>query len=477
MNKAILGLGVTVLVTAGAGAGAAFYLGNKTHDYLDEATNKIAAQMPFVRVAKIEHGKGILNSTRTTTLNLGCAGSDGKPPFSLQVKENIQHGPFPGWNTAALTVIDSEILLPAQAQEVVGAFFNGKPLYTARTVVGFDGSYRQTVSIPAGQMTKPDGSKIIWHGMTGTASGHKDKAHYTVDATSNGFEASNAKDGAFLKIGRMHLKGEGELALDALWAATGKSEFIIDSAEAAFPSPSGQAFKLKMDKVRFGSDTTLQQELLTSTSRFSASATFNDVKLDEIEMQASVKRLHRPTFTKVMQHMFKTAFTCEALRNPNAGPEMIQAMQSDLMQLLPHNPEYGLDKLRVVYAGKEASVSYTLGVNGVTAEDIKDLQPATMIPLLMPKMMFKAEGKLPIAWIGQMMAAMPRPASQSALQPEVLAGMLQTAAAQGWIIKEGEYISSRFLFSNGQMLLNDKPFQPPVPTTMADSSASMAREQ
>jgi uncharacterized protein YdgA (DUF945 family) len=477
MNKAILGLGVTVLVTAGAGAGAAFYLGNKTHDYLDEATHKIAPQIPFVRVAKIEHGKGILNSTRTTTLDLGCTGNDGKPPLSVQLKENIQHGPFPGWNMAALTVIDSEIVLPAQAQEVIGAFFNGKPVYSTRTVVGFDGSYRQTFSMPAGQMTRPDGSKIIWHGLTGTAIGHKDKSHYTVDATSAGFEVSSAKDGALLKIGRMHLKGEGEMALDALWVATGKSEFIIDSAEATFPSPSGQAFNMKMGKVLLGSDTTVQQDLLTSTSLFSASGTFNDVKLDEIEMQASIKRLHRPTFTKVMQYILKTAFSCEALRNPNAGPQMIQAMQSDLMQLLPHNPEYGLDKLRVVYAGKEASVSYTLGVNGVTAEDVKSLQPATLIPALMPKMVFKAEGKLPIAWIGQMMSAMPRPASQSALQPEALASMLQTAAAQGWIIKEGEYIASKFLFSNGQMLLNDKPFQPPTPTTMADSSANMTREQ
>ncbi|MSQ60723.1 MAG: DUF945 domain-containing protein [Betaproteobacteria bacterium] len=475
MNKAILGLGATVLVTAGAGVGAAYYLGTKTHDRLDEVTHKIASQIPFAKVAKIEHGKGILNSTRTTTLEIGCAGTGGKPPFSLQVKENIQHGPFPGWNRAALSVIDSEIVLPPQAQEAIGAFFNGKPPYSTRTVIGFDGSYRQTFSIPAGQFTTPDGSKFIWHGMTGTVSGQGENSRYTMNATSAGFEANSEKDGASLKIGRMHLKGEGELALDALWVSTGKSQFIIESADAAFPNPSGPAFNMKMSKLLLDSDTTLQQELLTSTSRFTASAAFNDVKLDEIEMQASMKRVHRPTFAKVMQHIFKTAFTCGALRDPNAGASMMQAMQSDLMQLLLHNPEYGLDKLRVVYAGKEASVSYTLGVNGVTAEDLKGLQFAAMIPVLMPKLVLKAEGKLPIAWIGQMINAMPRPASQSTLQPEALASLLQTAAAQGWIIKEGEYISSKFNFSNGQMLLNDKPFQPPVPTTLADSFASMTQ--
>ena len=474
MHKAILGLGVTVLVTAGAGVSAAIYLGNKTHEHLDDATYKIAGQLPFVRVAKIEHDKGVLRSTRMTTLELGCAGPDGKPPLSLLVKEGIRHGPFPEWNSAAVSVIDSEIVLPPQAQQAIGSLFNGKSPYVTHTVVGFDGSYKQTFSIPAGQMTLPNGAQVIWRGMTGSAASHRDNARYSVDATSSGLEFSDASTSGYAKIGRMHMHGEGDLVLDALWVSPGKSEITVESAEASFPNPSGEVFNLKLDRMQLISDTKIQQDLLSSTSRFASSATLNDVKLDKIEMEASMRRLHHPTLTRILQQLVKTAFTCEALRNPNAGPGMLQAMQSDLMQLLTYNPEYGLDKLRVAYAGKEASASYSLGVNGITVEDIKSIQPATMMPLLMPKMVFKAEAKLPIVWIEHMMTAMPRPGNQTALQPEALTGMLQSAAAQGWIVQEGEYVASKVSFSDGTMLLNDKPFQPRA-TTMADSSGSMSQ--
>ncbi|MFN0304600.1 MAG: DUF945 family protein [Burkholderiales bacterium] len=107
--KIILGAGVTVLAAAGGIAGGAIYLGNITHQRLDDATHKIAAQTSFMRVAKIEHIKRVLSSTRMTTLEFGCADARGKSPLSIVLKEDIRHGPLPMWNVVGAVIINSEI--------------------------------------------------------------------------------------------------------------------------------------------------------------------------------------------------------------------------------------------------------------------------------------------------------------------------------------------------------------------------------
>lgn len=68
--------------------------------------------------------------------------------------------------------------------------------------------------------------------------------------------------------------------IDALWVSPGKSDITIDLAEFSFPSPSGQTYRLSMDPLRITSDTTVEQDLLFSSTRFEGSAKFNDVKLD-----------------------------------------------------------------------------------------------------------------------------------------------------------------------------------------------------
>ncbi|MFN0304601.1 MAG: DUF945 family protein [Burkholderiales bacterium] len=175
-------------------------------------------------------------------------------------------------------------------------------------------------------------------------------------------------------------------------------------------------------------------------------------------MQASMKRLHRPTLTRIMRDLAKNTFNCETMGDPNAIPAMSQAMSQALMQLLLHNPVYGLDMLRVAYAGKEASISYSVGIDGVTAEDIKDIQPASLMPILMRRVEFKAAAKLPVAWIENMLSAMPGQVMQTGMQPAALSSMLNTAVEKGWISQEGEFVAGKVNFSQGKMLVNGKAF-------------------
>ncbi len=158
MKKIALGLGLGMVAIAGS----AILIGHITHKRLDDATHKIAEQSSFLRVANIERTKRVFSSSRRTTLEFGCAGATGAPPFSIVWKEDILHGPLPGWKAFGASIITGEIVLPADKQQVVGPLFGGQAPFLMRTAVGFDGSLKQSFSSPAGRMIPPKGSELIW---------------------------------------------------------------------------------------------------------------------------------------------------------------------------------------------------------------------------------------------------------------------------------------------------------------------------
>jgi uncharacterized protein YdgA (DUF945 family) len=94
-------------------------------------------------------------------------------------------------------------------------------------------------------------------------------------------------------------------------------------------------------------------------------------------------------------------------------------------------------------------------VAGVTEADLQ--LPAPM--LLMSKGEFKAEVKLPVSWIEQLLMALPSKAQAAAPQPEMVNVMLDQFSAQGLVVREGEFVSASLRFKNGQSEVNGKPLQ------------------
>lgn len=472
MNKPLaVGLGVIALGVA-AYVGATAWSGQKIQSSYNAAIDKVATQLPFVKVVDRQYDKGLWSSTSTVTVEMGCAppvGAEGEgdtsadaapaQPLRLTLRERIQHGPLPGGKGFGAAAIDSEIVLPENMQQALAKVFGDARPLTFTSLVGFDGRYTSEVSSPAAQYTSEQGEKFVWQGLKATLRGDLSGTFADYQMEFPGLEVTDEAKSTVMKFGRMTMKGNGQSVGGSWLVMTGKGEGDIASFEVSMVPPGedgqpGKPFRMVLNGLKFVADTTAEGELLTSVTSMSGSGTIGETKLDRVEMQASMKRMHAPSYQRMMSALVQNAFSCDPAAREAASQDLLAGLQAEMGNLLPHNPEYALDKLAVEMDGKRGELSYSFGVQGVTPEDLQ-LPPQA---LLMSKGVLKADLKLPVAWIELVSSSVSERAGESVPPPEMVNVMLDQFAAQGFVVRDGEHVSSSLRYAGQTGLqVNGKP--------------------
>ncbi|AKJ27257.1 hypothetical protein AAW51_0566 [Caldimonas brevitalea] len=464
-----VGLGA-VAVAAAAYVGASAYVGQQVQQALQAQPEKLAQQLPFIKVAEHRYEKGLFSSTRTLTLQFGCeapagaaaaAGADGEAPtgpVTLTLRDHIRHGPLLGLSPGAAQ-IDTELELPADVKAKLAKVFGEQQPLSLRTLVAFDGRYTSQLSSPAVQIPGPNGEQLAWKGLQVSVSSDAEGSFLNYQASAPGFEVNDPAKGVKMVLSNVSMQGQGRPVGGNVWLMVGEDEGSIGSFEVTAQAPVQQAseggakpFSFKLENLKFTAKATVENDLLSSQMSMIGGGMIGATKLDKVEMAGSLKRLHAPTYQRLMSSMMKSSFPCDTPAGEAADPSaMLAAMQQDMVQLLPHNPEYSLDKLAVEYGGQRGEMSYSLGVQGVTEADLK--LPA--MALLMTKGRGKADIKLPVKWIEQI--AGNAPMQQAAVQPEMVGAMLDQFAAQGFVVRDGDNVGASVRFENGELVLNGKP--------------------
>ncbi|WKB50657.1 YdgA family protein [Eleftheria terrae] len=463
-----VGLGVVALAAA-AYVGSAAYVGGRVQTELLAQQTKLSEQLPFIKVTDHKYEKGLFSATRTVTVQIGCdagtpaEGEEAPPkPVLITLRDHISHGPLAGGQFGA-ALIESELELPPEVRKGLTQLFGDKKPFTVRTLVGFGGGYSSEFSSPDIQFKGPQGEQLAWKGVKANISSDAGGTYLKYDVSAPGLEVNDPAKGAKMVVTNISWRGESRPVNGSMWLRTGKDEGEIASIEFAAPplaqqaaEGAGEPFKFTFDKLKFASDTSVEKDLLNSKVTMTGAGTIAGTKLDKLEMQASLKRLHAPTYQRIMSSLMKAAGTACAKPEEQPNPdEMLAGMQNELLALLPYNPEYALDKLAVEYAGKRGELSYSVGVEGVTEADLKT--PAMM--LLMGKGVVKADVKLPVTWIEQIAAK--APTQTAAMEPGMVGMMLDQFAQQGFIVRQGEHVAASMRLEKGAVLLNGKPI--PVP--------------
>ena len=104
--------------------------------------------------------KGLFSSTFSGSVRIGCvpdmtAGKDGKDgnsakPLVIGFKDHVFTGPLPGFKGFGAAVVESQILLPADAPEGLRNYVAGMKPQDIRTEVGYGGNYKTALRLPAG---------------------------------------------------------------------------------------------------------------------------------------------------------------------------------------------------------------------------------------------------------------------------------------------------------------------------------------
>ncbi len=452
MNKAAAGLGL-VVVLGGGYLGATGWAGQQAEARHRERLAQLQARVPIIKVSEQKYAKGFFRSTSTTTLQFGCAAAGGKPLPTATVTSSIRHGPIAG-GTFAAAVVDSQLRIAggdADAQRVIAAFGDGA-LMRVHTVMAFDGGSSSTFASPAARLPLGRGAEVEWKSLSGEFVASRDGRAVTYRMNSPGLAITDPAQSGSVRVGAIAMHGDGQAIGPTDPFLIGKVEGTLEAMEIA-GGATGAPVKVVFSGMRFTSATTLAGELLGGTSSFAGAGMFGDVKVDKFDMTMSMKRIHAPSYQRLMETVTKEAYRCDGAEQAAALASLPGKIQADLMALLRHGPEVSLDRMAVVSGGLTGEFSYAVGVEGVTEADAAQPLPA----VLLTRGYARAATRVPVAWLRSLSQAGASRLPGSVPDPAGVDAMLELGQAQGYLVRDGDYVKSEMSFAKGAMTVNGQP--------------------
>lgn len=484
MNKAV----VAIAAVAGLGvcvAGAAAYSGRAVTSRLEQQARDVTQALPIAKIVKEEKKSGLFSSTYDITMRFGCFPADPQQaaagvvgpvePIELTFHNVIKHGPLPG-GKLGLAAIDSEILLPEKWQKRAQEALGNQPILKAETTINFQGEYQSEFALPVVKLSRQKGSFEL-KPIKGTASGKsvdKGPSRYQVHVPSID-AVVNADDKTFtFKVANIRSQGEVNTT-KSMWLAPGESTATIDGITftGVFPDPDSGAtkpFDLTFNDFKASGKNVLDNTgLFSSSSNLSMKGKLNTFVVDKVELSGAMKRIHAATYQHLMQELVLGSFSCDPQKRANPTAQL-DVLMKDGVELLKHNPEYGLDKLGVVLDGKDASLSYSVGTEGVTSTDMMLGVPFMLLQKGVLKASFTLHTALLQDWVDRLtkLAADPNLAGQvlgqgaPAPSSQMVNELIDQAVAAGYVVRQGDHVSSQAEFRGGQLKVNGKDIALPA---------------
>ena len=187
----------------------------------------------------------------------------------------------------------------------------------------------------------------------------------------------------------------------------------------------------------------------------------------------SMRRLHAPTYERLMQTTTQELYRCGGPTGAAAVMALQAKMQGDLATLIGHGPEMSLDRLAVESGGLAGELSYTFGTEGAdapggsgAADAASAAGAAASEPLpaiMMARAYVRGAFRLPVVWVRKLSQATATKLPGRAPDPSTVDVMLDQAQAQGYLVRDGDYVKGEASYAKGALTVNGKPFGPPAP--------------
>ena len=459
---------VLIFLLAAAYAGATWHFSNKAADALEAWPQKIAQRAPMVSVVNSEYRKGFLSSTQTITLQ-GPAAPGAGAPQQVTLRNVIQHGPFPGFNSVGTARIEHELVFdPATAAELAKVF-GGQPVLQATTLVDFVGG--GTTDLKGAPATYRAGTEsVAWQGFTGKVRFARDAAAYSIDLTAPGL-AFTGKDGASGELKALTLKTDQTRMANTESVYLGKVAMGI--ASFAMNKDGKPVFELK-DVAANSEVTSKATDLIDVT----AAATAAEVRTPgfeatKAEYAFSFKHLHAPTLDRISKASQEMNEKLAAHKGSNPAdviamqPGMMEMWTSNGIALLKYEPVIAIDRVGFVTKDGATTIAGNARVVGVTDADLK--APLGMLAKIQAEASLSIAEPVAAALFTESRAKALQAAGAPQMSPEALAEFVAQArqafdaqlaglVEAGYVIRDNGVLTSKIAFNGGQVTVNGKPF-------------------
>ncbi|MDN6884437.1 YdgA family protein [Variovorax sp. CAN2819] len=489
MNKKAV-LGVLAAAIAVAYGGSTWWAGSQIKSRYDAALDELPKQTALVRVTERKYERGFLGAVSTVTLEIGCAadaaasaqqpaadrtgdeeeqaeeddGSAIKPPKQLRltIRDTIHHGPLAGGTLAAAT-IDSELVLDDKAQaEAKKLFGEAKPL-SARTKVGFDGAFTTDLTVAPARLAEEGKGRLDWQGMKVRMEVNAARTQARYDLSMPGLDFSDTKSGATMKMGKLTAKADMDSSA-GLFLATGKTEGKLDSLEFAVrkkPAEDGAAPPkalptVVLQGIDLVGEASIKDGLYASTGTLKGTGKIGETRIDRFELTSGARRIHGAGYRKLADAWMQSSAASGCGKGGSKASQaamqaLAEQLAPDLKAMAKYAPEAGIDKLVVEIDGKRAELGYSVGMAGVTDEDLQ--LPGTA--LMMKRGVLKAHARLPMKWLEKL--AETGAESGQTPPPEMVAGLVEQGEESGFVKRDGDDVTAQAEFSDGSLKVNGKP--------------------
>ncbi len=489
--KKVIGIVVALLLLAYPAA--TWWTGKQVEAHMAEQY-KLVEQVPFVKIVKRDFQRGFSSSTETVTFevfgemfrsleklqNDAAAGADapapGAPapkPLQFTVRSQIKHGPFAGGKFAA-AVAESELVFDDKTKQELAKVFGDKKPLTTRTVFNFGGGGSAVVESPAIAHTFEgnDAGTLTWGGIKADMEFSRGMHSYTMRGAAPKLEVKDNK-GVHMVMSDIQFSGDqkrvfedepmlyggtqnfkiAQIEFSGMPAPSGGMDAGQDAAADAAPKPPAKPVLIK--NVTYDISVPVAAEFLDIVAKMGAASVLVDKQdYGPVHYDLSFKHLHARTAAKLYRSMMKM-YSDPAAMTQNPDPtRMLAPLAEPAMELLKHNPEFMIDRISFKSPQGEARVSGHVKLKDAKPEDLAN-------PMMMlAKLDAGADLELPEAMLAEMGAAKAQSEEEKQMQRQMFAAQLEGLTGEGYVTREGGLLKAKVAFTNGQLTVNGKPFNP-----------------
>ncbi|QTD45947.1 DUF945 family protein [Ottowia testudinis] len=478
MNKTLVGAGVAVVAAVGAYVGSSWWLGKQVQARYTEQRDKMVELIGQDKLAAWQYDRGVFGATNRWALEIklpakapeepaagaepanATAAPQAPRPHALRIEleDQIQHGPFPGWRLGAAHVVTRVVGVQGLDADEKKLFDKiESPVF--RTTYDLTGGYDGVMNWNGGALTHddPTGQFVLaWEPLEYHYHGDRKMQHIAGRMRLPGVTmnaSGTPKEGEPFRMSVRMAGLESDFDLrpkDDQWllapgTMTGRWTELAFSQSDKPDAPLVPVFAVKDGKIE--SKTAQNGELIDNQTSVSGKGNIGQTALELVQQDTVMRNVPAAVLLQLQKQLPAIMdFKPEDEAQQAALKKALEPLWSQLFQA---NPEYRV-KYSATLAGQTGHLAY--GIKAQPAPAAAD--PA--LPLsaqMLTRTVADADLRLPKAWLPVLAQAMAKPE----LTGESLTGTLDQFVQMEWIKQEGDVYAAQVRFQQGQLLVNGKP--------------------
>ncbi|MDA8449531.1 YdgA family protein [Acidovorax sp. NCPPB 3859] len=489
MDNKKVGVAVAVVVAvAAAYGGATWYLGQRAQAGYQDAVAELRKALGDDAVVSADYDQGFFSSKARLVMQwAGAPAQEGRPaspPLRLVVDTVVRHGPLAGARVAA-AVADYRFALEGLDDEALAHLDKASaPVLTS--VHHLTGSHDVHLRLPAGEAEGGDGVALRWQEMVSdfaigrdgrrlqgrfrwpefNITGLPDSAAQAAaedEEENDADETASAEpvDRTSITVGGM----EGTfdyVPINGLWGiGPGKGDMRFARVAASVQPAEGRDPRPLLD-VRNATGIYLidaTDSTLSMTTTMSAAGRIGALDFDSLGLEEKIQRIDIEairSFQRTLLDGYRAGGLAQAMASMEERGAAV--LTENAPRLVAALPAYSM-KMKATYQGRTGQLEY--GGEVKRAPSDAEVAQAGWMSALMKTSVLQATARVPKAWALPLMQSTGRPGAQA----QDVDAMVAMAQSSGYLIQEGEFLTSAIQLQPGQLTLNGKTL--PLPSGAA----------